>query len=96
MYKTYGENVYHYDVNSLYPSVMTKYPMPLGNPTYFEGNILEIMDRPYGFFEVEVETPKDLFYPILQTRVQTPEGYRTVAPLVNGHLYYQLQRFTMP
>lgn len=81
VFKTHGENVYHYDVNSLYPSVMAKYPMPNGNPRYFEGNILEIMGRPYGFFEVEIESPKDLFYPILQTRVQTSEGFRTVAPL---------------
>nr|YP_010170410.1 DNA polymerase type B [Phanerochaete carnosa]QRZ60392.1 DNA polymerase type B [Phanerochaete carnosa] len=60
---------------------MKTYPMPVGNPKFFEGNILEVMNRPYGFFEVEVTTPKDLFYPIIQTRINTSEGYRTVAPL---------------
>lgn len=83
VYKTYGEDIYHYDVNSLYPSVMKEYPMPIGNPTYFEGDILAIKDRPYGFFEVEITAPEGLFYPILQTRVETMDGYRTVAPLGN-------------
>lgn len=55
--------------------------MPIGQPKYFEGDILDIMDRPYGFFEVEVTTPKDLFYPIIQSRVKIQDGYRTMAPL---------------
>lgn len=41
------------------------------------------MDRPYGFFEVEVTTPKDLLYPIIQSRVKIQDGYRTMAPLGN-------------
>lgn len=55
--------------------------MPIGLPTYFEGNILDFKDRPFGFFEVEIESPDNLIYPILQTRVKTPDGFRTVAPL---------------
>lgn len=35
VFKTNGVNVYHYDVNSLYPSVMKSYKMPVGNPKYF-------------------------------------------------------------
>ena len=42
VYKPYGKNVRRYDVNSLYPSVMHTFPMPVGNPTYFEGDILSI------------------------------------------------------
>ena len=34
-----NEKVYCYDVNALYPSVMLNNPMPLGKPTYFEGDI---------------------------------------------------------
>lgn len=64
---------------------------PLGTPRYFEGNLMEysgsfveyMEEYPYGFFEVEIDTPKDLLYPILQTRVKTSEGFRTVAPLGN-------------
>lgn len=54
---------------------------PVCNPTYFEGNILAIKDRPYGFFEVEITTLDNLQYPVLQTRVQTADGVRTAAPL---------------
>lgn len=88
VYNPYGTNVYHYDVNSLYPSVMNKYKMAVGNPSYFEAsfdsNILtqKLTDnRPYGFFEVDIITSAELKYPIIQTRVNTNDGYRTVAPL---------------
>ena len=58
--------------------------MAVGDPIYFEGNILDFKERPSGFFseaEVDITTPNDLLYPILQTRVLTQDGYRTVAPL---------------
>jgi DNA polymerase elongation subunit (family B) len=35
-----GKKIYVYDVNSLYPSVMANKEVPIGNPTYFIGNIL--------------------------------------------------------
>ena len=35
-----GELIYCYDMNSIYPYVMATKPMPVGKPTYFEGNIL--------------------------------------------------------
>lgn len=50
VYKTFGENIYVYDVNSLYPYVMSKYPMPVGNIKYFEGDIYKTQDKPFGFF----------------------------------------------
>ena len=34
-----NKKVYHYDVNSLYPYVMANFPMPVGTPIYFEGDI---------------------------------------------------------
>jgi hypothetical protein len=40
VFTTYGENIFHYDVNILYPYAMKNYPMPVGEPTYFEGDIL--------------------------------------------------------
>ena len=76
--------------------------MPVGNPIYFEGDINSIhsikdfvfesntkdpMNRPYGFFEVEVTTPDYLEHPVLLplgqaiTRVMTDNGFRTVCPL---------------
>jgi hypothetical protein len=32
--------IYAYDVNSLYPFVMANNRFPIGNPTYFEGDII--------------------------------------------------------
>ena len=75
---------------------MTK-PMPCGIPRYFvtgdinskyavhnyicELNLKDPKQRPYVFCEVEVIAPDYLEYPILQTRVKTKDGVRTVAPL---------------
>lgn len=42
VFKPYGENIYYYDVNSLYPFVMRNCYMPVGNSTYFEGDILKL------------------------------------------------------
>lgn len=87
VYKPYGKNIYRYDVNSLYPYVMRNFPMPVGNPIYFEGDLeflennYNLIDRPFGFFEVEVEAPKNLHIPILQTRIKTSNGTKTVAPV---------------
>jgi hypothetical protein len=41
VYLPYGEDLYLYDINSLYPSVMREFPMPVGQPKYFEGDILQ-------------------------------------------------------
>jgi DNA polymerase elongation subunit (family B) len=35
VYKPYGKNIHSFDVNSLYPHSMKKYPMPVGKPEYF-------------------------------------------------------------
>lgn len=41
MYTThYLINVYAYDINSLYPYSMWKYPMPVGKPKYKGDNLL--------------------------------------------------------
>jgi hypothetical protein len=57
VFKPYGENVYGNDVNSLYPKQMESCDMPIGIPTYFEGDILKFDPNTFGFFEVEVKTP---------------------------------------
>lgn len=103
VYEVEKKKIFSYDVNSLYPYAMKSYPMPVGNPIYFEGDILiqgNVVNKslsnqskitgpqlgeakPFGIFEVEIETPDDLKIPLLQTKVKTKKGYRTITPL--GH-----------
>ena len=75
-----GKKIYGYDVNSLYASVMINNPYPVGNPTYFEGNILvdnATENRAFGFFYCKITAPDDLLHPILQIH----HNNRTVSPL---------------
>nr|AWA82154.1 hypothetical protein [Cantharellus cibarius] len=81
VYKPSGNNIYRYDVNSLYPFVMKTSPMPIGNISYFEGDITQINPQSFGIFEVEVTAPQNLHIPILQLRMHTQKGIHTVAPI---------------
>jgi hypothetical protein len=76
-----GVKIYCYDVNSLYPYVMKEYPMPIGKPVYFEGDIRAIEGDAFGFFYCNIIAPDNLKHPILQTHVKTDGGIRTMAPL---------------
>lgn len=76
-----GKIVKGYDVNSLYPSQMSEYEMPIGKPTYFEGDITKFNENAFGFFYCKIKTPDNLLHPIIQTRVKSNEGIRTIAPL---------------
>ena len=76
-----NRKIFGYDVNSLYPTVMSKNKLPIGNPTYFSGDITKIDKNAFGFFYCNVTTPDNLKHPIIQTRIKTSDGIRTVAPL---------------
>lgn len=90
-----NKKIYRYDVNSLYPYAMKHLPMPCGEPIYFEGDILSPNiyksgeEKPFGIFEVDIETPLDIKIPLLQTRIKTKNGFRTIAPLGtwSGHYF---------
>ena len=69
------------DVNSLYPSQMESRLMPVGTPTYFEGDIRLIDANAFGFFYCKITAPNDIRHPILQTHVKTNNGMRTMAPI---------------
>jgi DNA polymerase elongation subunit (family B) len=73
--------IYAYDVNSLYPSVMRNNAMPIGNPTFFKGDIRKIDFKAFGFFFCNITAPENLLHPIIQTHVKTNNGIRTIAPL---------------
>lgn len=76
-----SKKLIHLDVNSLYPYVMKTQPVPTGKPIAFEGNVLEVNNDAYGFFYCKITTPKYLEHPILQRRVKTKDGIRTIAGL---------------
>nr|YP_010127582.1 DNA-polymerase-like [Bougainvillea spectabilis]QPP04906.1 DNA-polymerase-like [Bougainvillea spectabilis] len=67
-YKPYGENLYYYDVNSLYPFVMKEFPMPGGVPVW-HGNLDGMdLDSIFGFIEAYVVCPKTINKPFLPYR----------------------------
>jgi len=61
---------------------MANFDMPVGPVHYFEGDIsqFDVLNN-FGFYYVKVTTPEYMERPLLQTRVKTDHGYRTVAPL---------------
>jgi hypothetical protein len=68
--------LYYYDVNSLYPFIMSENPMPVGLPTAFEGDIRKIEPDAFGFFYCNINSPNDINHPILQRKIK---GRGTVA-----------------
>lgn len=82
VYRASSKNIYSYDINSLYPYAMHRYDMPVGQPTYFDGDISLKHKNPFGFFEVSVEAPVSLNVPILQHKINTSTGgIRTLTPV---------------
>jgi len=73
----HGFNIYHYDINSLYPYSMKTFDMPVTNIKSFEGDILKFNPEALGFFEAIIHSPKDLNVPILQIH----DKGRTISPL---------------
>jgi hypothetical protein len=76
-----GVKINCYDVNALYPSQMESQLMPIGNPTYFNGNILDIDKDVFGFFYCDIIAPDNIKHPILQTRVKINGVNKTIAPI---------------
>jgi hypothetical protein len=64
-YIPYGENLYYYDVNSLYPYIMKTFPMPPVWHGNFEDQELSNL---YGFIEAYVECPTTINRPFLPYR----------------------------
>ncbi|XP_074362916.1 DNA polymerase-like [Apium graveolens] len=68
VYKSYGEKLFYYDVNSLYPYVMQKEPMPAGKPVWNIDLKNKDLGTLYGFIEAYVECPDSLNKPFLPYR----------------------------
>jgi hypothetical protein len=80
-YIPFGKDIKGYDVNSLYPTTMKTFDMPVGEPTYFEGDILKSDPSAFGFFEVKVKAPLNLNIPVLQTRLTMNNSTKTITPV---------------
>jgi hypothetical protein len=69
----------------LYPTVMANNLMPVGLPVAFDGDISKVRCpahfKPFGFFYCEITSPAFLEHPILQQKIKTPDGIRTIAGL---------------
>ncbi|KAL8146228.1 hypothetical protein AgCh_004100 [Apium graveolens] len=68
VYKSYGENLFYYDVNFLYPYVMQKEPMPAGKPVWNTDLKNNDLGTLYGFIEAYVECLDSLNKPFLPYR----------------------------
>jgi len=66
---------------------MANHHMPVGKPIAFEGNIRLVEPDAFGFFYCKItsaalaQAPEYLIHPILQRRIKTSGGLRTVAGL---------------
>jgi hypothetical protein len=69
-YKPYGENLYYYDVNSLYPYVMKEFSMPGGDPVWHENLDGMDLDSIFGFIQAYVECPETIKKPFLPYRTK--------------------------
>jgi hypothetical protein len=55
--------------------------MPIGLPLSFIGDIRQVEPEAYGFFYCKITSPNYLEHPILQRRIKTNDGLRTIAGL---------------
>lgn len=60
-----GENLYYYDVNSLYPYIMKTYSMPDGKPVWHGHLEGQDLNNLFGFIEAYVECPPHITRPFL-------------------------------
>lgn len=70
VFKTYAksesQDIYYYDVNSLYPYAMLN-TMPEGEGVWLDGKDIELSDF-FGFLEITIKAPDNLIIPILPLR----------------------------
>jgi hypothetical protein len=81
IYSRLFTKLFSYDVNSLYPFVMANTAMPVGKPIAFQGDIRKMEPNAYGYFYCKITSPEFLLHPILQRRIKTSNGLRTIAGL---------------
>jgi len=86
--KNCAKKLFYYDVNSLYPYAMAIFPMPVGLPIRFKGNIVKAEPDAFGFFYCKILTPEHLDHPILPRRLKTKTGERIIYGLGSWEGWY--------
>lgn len=97
--------IYHYDINSLYPTGMKYLPFPTGKITYFiprSNDSLKLLNKilKLGIYRVKIKAPKNLLHPIIPVKINGNsiyplgkwEGWYYSQELVNAEKY----RYTCP
>jgi hypothetical protein len=83
VYKPMAGKSFVYDINSLFSTVMRNLVYPVGRMIHFTGDIF--IDPKYadaiGFIRCKIAAPEGMIRPVLTTRISTPNGTRSVAPL---------------
>lgn len=80
IFKRYGEKLYYYDVNSLYPFVMYDNPYPVSNPIYVTGE--QISKNDIGFFQCDIKYNECLHgIPLLPKKITNGGFNKLVYPL---------------
>jgi DNA polymerase family B len=64
VFQRHNENLYAYDINSMYPHVMRS-----GIPVEYVGESTKLLDQYYGFVEAEIRIPES-YIPILPVRLE--------------------------
>ncbi|XP_050217594.1 DNA polymerase-like [Mercurialis annua] len=71
VYKPYGENLYYYDVNSLYPFIIKSYPIPCAIPVW-KKNLKSVgLDSLVGFIDACVVCPTNISRPFFPYKDQS-------------------------
>ena len=85
VYKPEGENLFYYDVNSLYPYVMKEFDYPVGATSYFSGK--KELDNIFGIVYAKVKAPDNMNVPILLIKNRQTNN-KTIAPLGSWEGWY--------
>ncbi len=81
--------IYHYDINSLYPTGMKLLNFPTGKISHFiprTNDSLALLSKEYklGIFRVNLKAPKDLIHPIIPIKID----HSCVYPIGNWEGWY--------
>ncbi len=85
VYIPYGEKLYYYDINSLYPFCMLK-AMPVGTPKKYDAT--KGLNDLFGFALVKVKVPQTLNIPVLPVYATIEGEERLIFPTGTFKGYY--------